>query len=53
MRCSLLIAAGALGRVLAHGDHSKRDSQKPMVDNKADWMTKHMAGMSRDYVMPY
>ncbi|PHH85738.1 hypothetical protein CDD83_11233 [Cordyceps sp. RAO-2017] len=40
MRASLRLALAALaGLALAHGDHS----QKPLVDEQADWMTKHMA----------
>lgn len=42
-----LVLAGMAGHALAHGDHSndgERRSQKPIVDQNADWMTKHMAG---------
>lgn len=40
---TIYLATMALaGSALAHGgDHS----QKPIVDENADWMTKHMAGM--------
>ncbi|RYO83258.1 hypothetical protein DL766_002155 [Monosporascus sp. MC13-8B] len=41
MRRAILVAAGLFCRALGHGDHG--GSQKPMVDDKADWMTKHMA----------
>ncbi|KAK7947896.1 calcium-binding protein [Apiospora aurea] len=41
MRSTILVTLSLLGGALAHGDHG--GSQKPMVDEKADWMTKHMA----------
>ncbi|KAK7756370.1 hypothetical protein SLS62_001596 [Diatrype stigma] len=41
MRCTILVAAGLFCQAIAHGDHG--GSQKPMVDDNADWMTKHMA----------
>ncbi|KAI0479485.1 hypothetical protein GGR56DRAFT_635281 [Xylariaceae sp. FL0804] len=41
MRLSTLATAGLLGTALAHGDHG--GSQKPMVADDANWMTKHMA----------
>lgn len=51
MRHALLVAVGLLGRAFAHGDHSDSgsSSQQPLVGENADWMTKHMAGMSRDH----
>ncbi|KAG8160553.1 hypothetical protein KVR01_010089 [Diaporthe batatas] len=40
---STLVFALALGKVcLAHGDHGDH-GQKPVVDENASWMTKHMA----------
>ncbi|KAI4597880.1 hypothetical protein KJ359_004157 [Pestalotiopsis sp. 9143b] len=43
MRSVLLAATLALaGGAVAHGDHGG-GSQKPIVDQNADWMTKHMA----------
>lgn len=45
---SLIAAALALsGTSMAHGG-GEHHGQKPMVDANANWMTKHMAGMS-DY----
>ncbi|KAI0384724.1 putative calcium ion binding protein [Hypomontagnella monticulosa] len=43
MRSTILVAAaaGLVGRVLSHGDHG--GSQQPIVDQNANWMTKHMA----------
>ncbi|KAI2602333.1 putative calcium ion binding protein [Hypoxylon sp. NC1633] len=41
MRSFILVAAGLVCQVLGHGDHGA--SQKPMVDENANWMTKHMA----------
>lgn len=39
-----LVLALALGKTcLAHGDHGDH-GQKPIVDENASWMTKHMAG---------
>jgi len=43
----VLFLTGLAGHALAHGDHSnggERRSQKPIVDQNANWMTKHMAG---------
>ncbi|KAI1777556.1 hypothetical protein F4818DRAFT_317642 [Hypoxylon cercidicola] len=42
MHSVILVAAGLVCQVLGHGDHNS-GSQKPMVDESADWMTKHMA----------
>ncbi|KAI0179925.1 putative calcium ion binding protein [Hypoxylon sp. FL1284] len=42
MRSVILVATGLACRVFAHGDHSS-GSQKPLVDENASWMTKHMA----------
>ncbi|KAL2259737.1 hypothetical protein VTK26DRAFT_6473 [Humicola hyalothermophila] len=42
MRLSSLVLAGIAGCALAHGDHGS-GSHKPVVDENADWMTKHMA----------
>lgn len=40
----VVITALALsGASLAHGDHGEH-GQKPIVDENANWMTKHMAG---------
>ncbi|KAI1471034.1 uncharacterized protein F4812DRAFT_164251 [Daldinia caldariorum] len=41
MRSTILAVAGLASQVLGHGDHG--GSQKPMVDQNANWMTKHMA----------
>ncbi|POR32369.1 Putative calcium-binding protein [Tolypocladium paradoxum] len=41
MRASILCPLALAGAVLAHGDHP----QKPIVDEHANWMTKHMAGI--------
>ncbi|OTB00820.1 hypothetical protein M426DRAFT_323934 [Hypoxylon sp. CI-4A] len=41
MHSLLLAAAGLACGVIGHGDHS--GSQKPMVNENANWMTKHMA----------
>ncbi|KAI1337346.1 hypothetical protein F5Y15DRAFT_159347 [Xylariaceae sp. FL0016] len=41
MRCAILVSASLLVGTLAHGDHG--GSQKPIVGQDADWMTKHMA----------
>ena len=43
MRSSSLFLLGVAGTVLAHGDHAAV-GQKPIVDDSANWMTKHMAG---------
>lgn len=40
---SLVTALALSGASLAHGDHGDH-SQKPIVDENANWMTKHMAG---------
>jgi len=40
---SLVIFSLACQTVLGHGDHGDQ-AQKPMVDENASWMTKHMAG---------
>lgn len=44
---TLITALALSGASLAHGDHGEH-SQKPMVDENANWMTKHMAGKLRD-----
>ncbi|KAI1374750.1 putative calcium ion binding protein [Hypoxylon crocopeplum] len=41
MRSTIIIATGLVCRALGHGDHDA--SQKPMVDEDASWITKHMA----------
>ncbi|KAI0025285.1 hypothetical protein F4780DRAFT_722988 [Xylariomycetidae sp. FL0641] len=41
MRPTIIVTASLLSGALAHGDHS--GSQKPMVDDNANWMTRHMA----------
>ncbi|CCC14300.1 hypothetical protein SMACR_08864 [Sordaria macrospora] len=38
----ILAAVGLTGTALAHGDHGS-GSQKPIVDENAPWMVKHMA----------
>jgi hypothetical protein len=44
MRPLSLIVFSLAGRtVLGHGDHGEH-GQKPLVDENASWMTKHMAG---------
>lgn len=41
-----LVLVGGAGRlVFAHGSHESH-GQKPIVDEDATWMEKHMAGMS-------
>lgn len=41
---STIVTALALGGAcLAHGDHGDH-GQKPIVDEHANWMTRHMAG---------
>ena len=45
MQLQSFLLAGLVARASAHGDHGH--SQKPMVDENANWMTKHMAGTSR------
>jgi hypothetical protein len=41
----LLVGLSVLSRVAAHGDHGGGGAgQKPMADENANWMTKHMAG---------
>jgi hypothetical protein len=41
-----LVFALALGKAcFAHGGHGDH-GQKPVVDENASWMTKHMAGLS-------
>ncbi|KAI1257362.1 hypothetical protein MGN70_000402 [Eutypa lata] len=41
MHHTILAIAGLICQALAHGDHG--GSQMPMVNDNADWMTKHMA----------
>jgi hypothetical protein len=41
MRSELLFSVCLAGLTAAHGSHS----QKIVVPDNADWMTKHMAGM--------
>ncbi|KAI2632602.1 hypothetical protein GGS26DRAFT_591042 [Hypomontagnella submonticulosa] len=42
MRSAILVVAGLAGRVFGHGgDHG--GSQQPIVDQNANWITKHMA----------
>ncbi|KAK3683972.1 putative calcium ion binding protein [Podospora appendiculata] len=44
MRASgLILLAGLAGRALSHGGDHGAESQKPMVDEHASWMEKHMA----------
>ncbi|KAI0130282.1 hypothetical protein BJ170DRAFT_308834 [Xylariales sp. AK1849] len=42
MRSTILMTLSLVAGALAHGDHGS-GSQKPMVDENANWMTKHMA----------
>jgi hypothetical protein len=44
MYLHLAIALGVAQLALAHGDHSSDREQQPMVDENANWMTRHMAG---------
>ncbi len=45
MRFTGIAAAAVLaGCAFAHGNHNG-GSQKPVVDDNASWMQKHMAGM--------
>ncbi|KAI0133326.1 putative calcium ion binding protein [Hypoxylon sp. NC0597] len=41
MRTTIFVATGLVCQALAHGDHG--GSQKPLVNENANWMTKHMA----------
>ncbi|OTA57925.1 putative calcium ion binding protein [Hypoxylon sp. EC38] len=41
MRTTIFVASGLICQALAHGDHG--GSQKPLVNENANWMTKHMA----------
>ncbi|KAH9896374.1 putative calcium ion binding protein [Xylariomycetidae sp. FL2044] len=41
MRSIILVTASLACGAIAHGNHG--ESQKPMVGEDADWMTKHMA----------
>ncbi|KAI0853784.1 hypothetical protein F5Y00DRAFT_59807 [Daldinia vernicosa] len=41
MRATILAVAGLASQVLGHGDHG--GSQKPMIGENANWITKHMA----------
>lgn len=43
---TLVTALVLSGACLAHGDHGAH-SQKPIVSDNANWMTKHMAGKSK------
>lgn len=43
MRPLLLATPALIGIAAGHGDHGY-GSQKPIVDENADWMTRHMAG---------
>jgi hypothetical protein len=45
MRHAALLGAAMFGLAAAHGDHSHANTV-PEVDPNADWMTKHMAGLS-------
>jgi hypothetical protein len=47
MRLPRAVVFGIAGYAAAHGDHGDHGSgsQKPMVDENASWMEKHMAGM--------
>jgi hypothetical protein len=39
------------GAALGHGDHAQ--SEKPLVDENANWMTKHMAGKTNPRRGPF
>lgn len=45
---AFITALALSGAALAHGDHGDEGGhghgQKPIVDENANWMTKHMAG---------
>lgn len=41
MQHYIALSLAFVGTVVAHGDHG---SQAPLVDENANWMTKHMAG---------
>lgn len=43
MQSTLVSVLALAGACLAHGDHGEH-SQKPIVAEDANWMTKHMAG---------
>lgn len=43
MRSLNFLVLGVAGMALGHGDHDVH-SQRPIVDENANWMTKHMAG---------
>jgi hypothetical protein len=44
MHLYLALALSVVRVALAHGDHSNNMPQQPMVDENADWMTRHMSG---------
>lgn len=48
MRASILFNVAFATSVFAHGGGG---SKNPEVDANADWMTKHMAGMSLNFAM--
>jgi hypothetical protein len=39
----ITVLAALASRAAGHGDHSDHGIQTPIVDENADWMTKHMA----------
>lgn len=42
---ALITTLALSGATFAHGDHEHGDhGQKPIVDENANWMTRHMAG---------
>lgn len=43
MLFTIVTALALGGACLAHGDHGDH-GQKPIVDEHANWMTRHMAG---------
>lgn len=45
MQSTLVSVLALTGACLAHGEHGEH-SQKPIVAEDANWMTKHMAGKS-------
>ena len=50
MRVRYILALSTVLGANAHGDHGS-GSQKPMVPDDANWMTKHMAGEDFPFVL--
>lgn len=51
MQSTLVSFLALTGACLAHGDHGEH-SQKPIVAEDANWMTKHMAGEFYERIIP-